>query len=161
MPFIGTFQSENHRWKERTPSLISTQHLIHFKKQHHASGQTRWRKCNGLELSYYLFGPGGLAVINETINSAVYQKLLSATMAISLYPQAEALSGYAAGQWSETSRYQQIHLNGSENKMRAVQWPSQSPVWNPIEMIVPKPLDSDAKDSSPVRLGHILVTSCY
>ncbi len=51
-------------------------------------------------------GPGWLAIIDGTMNSALYQKILKEN--VSLWPQAQAHLGYAAGQWSQT--HQQVHL---------------------------------------------------
>ncbi len=57
-------------------------------------------------------GPGRLAIIDGTMNSALYQK--GECPSISLWPQAQAHLGYAAGQWSQT--HQQDHLWMAQEK---------------------------------------------
>ncbi len=54
--------------------------------------------------------------------------------AVSLWPQAQAHLGYAAGQWSQT--HQLVHLwMAQEKQNKVLEWPSQSLDLNPIEML--------------------------
>ncbi len=76
-------------------------------------------------------GPGRLAIIDATMNSALYQKILKENVHPSVCAQAQVHLGYAAGQWSQT--HQQVHLWMPQEKVLV--WPSQSPDLNPIEML--------------------------
>ncbi len=58
-------------------------------------------------------GPGWLAIIDGTMNSSLYQKILKEN--VSLWPQAQAHLGSAAGQWSQT--HQQVHLWMAQEKL--------------------------------------------
>ncbi len=80
-------------------------------------------------------GPGRLAVINGTMNSAVYQKILKDNVRPSVRDlKLKRTWVLQQGQWSKT--HQQIHLWMAEEKqMKTLEWPSQSPDLNPIEML--------------------------
>ncbi len=60
-------------------------------------------------------GPGRLAIVDGTMNSALYQKILKKNMRPSVYPQAQVHLSYAAGQWSQT--HQQVHLWMGQEKL--------------------------------------------
>jgi len=72
--------------------------------------------------------PGRRAIMNETVKSALYQNILKEIdVRPSVYPQAQAHLGSAAGPWSQT--HQQVHLWTAQEKT------SQSPDLNPAEML--------------------------
>ncbi|KAK3528161.1 hypothetical protein QTP86_023883, partial [Hemibagrus guttatus] len=80
-------------------------------------------------------GPGRLAVINGTMNSAVYQKLLKENVRPSVCDlklkrtwvlQQDNDPKHASKSTSEWLK---------KNKMKTLEWPSQSPDLNPIEMM--------------------------
>ncbi len=79
-------------------------------------------------------GPGWLAIIDGTMNSALYQKILKENVRPSVCDLKLKHLGYAAGHWSQT--HQQVHLwMAQEKQMKVLEWPSQSPDLNPIEML--------------------------
>ncbi|KAK3535322.1 hypothetical protein QTP70_007932 [Hemibagrus guttatus] len=80
-------------------------------------------------------GPGRLAVINGTMNSAVYQKILKENVRPSVCDlklkrtwvlQQDNDSKHTSKSTSEWLK---------KNKMKTLEWPSQSPDLNPIEML--------------------------
>ncbi|KAK3562781.1 hypothetical protein QTP86_008381 [Hemibagrus guttatus] len=80
-------------------------------------------------------GPGRLAVINGTMNSAVYQKILKENVRPSVCDL--KLKRTWVLQQGNDSKH--ISKSTSEwlnkNKMKTLEWPSQSPDLNPIEML--------------------------
>ncbi|KAK3531532.1 hypothetical protein QTP70_024909 [Hemibagrus guttatus] len=80
-------------------------------------------------------GPGRLAVINGTMNSAVYQKILKENVRPSVCDLK------LKGTWVLQQDNDPKHTSKStsewlkKNKMKTLEWPSQSPDLNPIEML--------------------------
>ncbi|KAK3511591.1 hypothetical protein QTP70_011219 [Hemibagrus guttatus] len=80
-------------------------------------------------------GPGRLAVINGTMNSAVYQKILKENV----WPSVCDLK--LKRTWGLQQDNDPKHTSKStsewlkKNKMKTLEWPSQSPDLNPIEML--------------------------
>uniref|UniRef100_A0AAR2LJV0 Transposase n=1 Tax=Pygocentrus nattereri TaxID=42514 RepID=A0AAR2LJV0_PYGNA len=80
-------------------------------------------------------GPGRLAVINGTMNSAVYQKILKENVR----PSVRELK--LKRTWVLQQDNDPKHTSKSttewlkKNKMKTLEWPSQSPDLNPIEML--------------------------
>ncbi|KAK3513152.1 hypothetical protein QTP70_007486 [Hemibagrus guttatus] len=80
-------------------------------------------------------GPGRLAVINGTMNSAVYQKILKENVRPSV-SDLELKRTWVLQQDNDpkhTSKSTSEWLK--KNKMKTLEWPSQSPDLNPIEML--------------------------
>ncbi|KAK3509719.1 hypothetical protein QTP70_008457 [Hemibagrus guttatus] len=80
-------------------------------------------------------GPGRLAVINGTINSAVYQKILKENVQPSVY-DLELKRTWVLQQDNDpkhTSKSTSEWLK--KNKMKTLEWPGQSPDLKPIEML--------------------------
>ncbi len=65
--------------------------------------------------SFAAAGPGRLDIIDGTMNSELYQKILKDNVQPSVWPQAQAHLGYAVGQWSQT--HQQVHLRMAQEKL--------------------------------------------
>ncbi|KAK3522887.1 hypothetical protein QTP86_006347 [Hemibagrus guttatus] len=84
-------------------------------------------------LSHY--GPGRLAVINGTMNSAVYQKILKENVR----PSVRDLKLKRTWVLQQDNDPKHTSKSTSEwlkkNKMETLEWPSQSPDLNPIEML--------------------------
>ncbi|KAK3536029.1 hypothetical protein QTP70_025510, partial [Hemibagrus guttatus] len=80
-------------------------------------------------------GPGRLAVINVTMNSAVYQKILKENVRPSVCDHKLKRT------WVLQQDNDPKHTSKStsewlkKNKMKTLEWPSQSPDLNPIEML--------------------------
>ncbi|KAK3525999.1 hypothetical protein QTP70_011800 [Hemibagrus guttatus] len=80
-------------------------------------------------------GPGRLAVINGTMNSAVYQKILKENVRPSVCDHKLKRT------WVLQQDNDPKHTSKStsewlkKNKMKTLEWPSQSPDLNPIEML--------------------------
>ncbi|KAK3531714.1 hypothetical protein QTP70_025948, partial [Hemibagrus guttatus] len=80
-------------------------------------------------------GPGRLAVINGTMNSAVYQKILKENV------QPSVCDLKLKRTWVLQQDNDPKHTSKStsewlkKNKMKTLEWPSQSPDLNPIEML--------------------------
>ncbi|KAK3553212.1 hypothetical protein QTP86_031817 [Hemibagrus guttatus] len=80
-------------------------------------------------------GPGRLAVINGTVNSAVYQKILKENV------QPSVCDLKLKRTWVLQQDNDPKHTSKStsewlkKNKMKTLEWPSQSPDLNPIEML--------------------------
>ncbi|KAK3527102.1 hypothetical protein QTP86_010826 [Hemibagrus guttatus] len=80
-------------------------------------------------------GPGRLAVINRTMNSAVYQKILKENV------QPSVCDLKLKRTWVLQQDNDPKHTSKStsewlkKNKMKTLEWPSQSPDLNPIEML--------------------------
>ncbi|KAK3573943.1 hypothetical protein QTP86_033016, partial [Hemibagrus guttatus] len=80
-------------------------------------------------------GPGRLAVINGTMNSAVYQKILKENI------QPSVCDLKLKRTWVLQQDNDPKHTSKStskwlkKNKMKTLEWPSQSPDLNPIEML--------------------------
>ncbi|KAK3538185.1 hypothetical protein QTP70_032718 [Hemibagrus guttatus] len=80
-------------------------------------------------------GPGRLAVINGTMNSAVYQNILKENVRPSVY-DLKLKRTWVLQQDNDpkhTSKSTSEWLK--KNKMKTLEWPSQSPDLNPIEML--------------------------
>ncbi|KAK3552767.1 hypothetical protein QTP86_022344 [Hemibagrus guttatus] len=80
-------------------------------------------------------GPGRLAVINGTMNSAVYQKILKENVRPSVC-DLKLNQTWVLQQDNDpkhTSKSTSEWLK--KNKMKTLEWPSQSPDLNPIEML--------------------------
>ncbi|KAK3520058.1 hypothetical protein QTP70_011982 [Hemibagrus guttatus] len=80
-------------------------------------------------------GPGRLAVINGTMNSAVYQKILKENVRPSVC-DLKLKRTWVLQQDNDpkhTSKSTSEWLK--KNKMKTLEWPSQSPDLNPIEML--------------------------
>ncbi|KAK3527885.1 hypothetical protein QTP86_010205 [Hemibagrus guttatus] len=80
-------------------------------------------------------GPGRLAVINGTMNSAVYQKILKENVRPSVC-DLKLKQTWVLQQENDpkhTSKSTSEWLK--KNKMKTLEWPSQSPDLNPIEML--------------------------
>ncbi|KAK3561767.1 hypothetical protein QTP86_013416 [Hemibagrus guttatus] len=80
-------------------------------------------------------GPGRLAVINGTMNSAVYQKILKENVRPSVC-DLKLKQTWVLQQDNDpkhTSKSTSEWLK--KNKMKTLEWPSQSPDLNPIEML--------------------------
>ncbi|KAK3539696.1 hypothetical protein QTP70_012026 [Hemibagrus guttatus] len=80
-------------------------------------------------------GPGRLAVINGTMNSAVYQKILKENVRPSVC-DLKLKRTWVLQQDNDpkhTSKFTSEWLK--KNKMKTLEWPSQSPDLNPIEML--------------------------
>ncbi|KAK3537122.1 hypothetical protein QTP70_002140 [Hemibagrus guttatus] len=79
-------------------------------------------------------GPGRLAVINGTMNSAVYQNILKENVRPSVCDLRLKRT------WVLQQDNDPKHTSKStsewlkKNKMKTLEWPSQSPDLNPIEM---------------------------
>ena len=80
-------------------------------------------------------GPGRLAVVTGTINSAVYQKILKENVQLFVSDlklkrtwvlQQDNVPKHALKSTSEWLK---------KNKVKTLEWPSQSPDLNPIEML--------------------------
>ncbi|KAK3517541.1 hypothetical protein QTP70_012629 [Hemibagrus guttatus] len=83
----------------------------------------------------YGLGPGRLAVINGTMNSAVYQKILKENVRPSVC-DLKLKQTWVLQQDNDpkhTSKSTSEWLK--KNKMKTLEWPSQSPDLNPIEML--------------------------
>ncbi|KAK3561379.1 hypothetical protein QTP86_033119 [Hemibagrus guttatus] len=80
-------------------------------------------------------GPGRLAVINGTMNSAVYQKILKENV----WPSVCDLKLKRSWVLQQDNDPKHTSKSTSEwlkkNKMKTLEWPSQSPDLNPIEML--------------------------
>ncbi len=80
-------------------------------------------------------GPGRLAVINGTMNSAVYQKILKDNVR----PSVRDLKLKRTWVLQQDNDPKHTSKSTSEwlkkNKMKTLEWPSQSPDLNPIEML--------------------------
>ncbi|KAK3550047.1 hypothetical protein QTP86_019146 [Hemibagrus guttatus] len=80
-------------------------------------------------------GPGRLAVINGTMNSAVYQKILKENVR----PSVSDLKLKRTWVLQQDNNPKHTSKSTSEwlkkNKMKTLEWPSQSPDLNPIEML--------------------------
>ncbi|KAI3376068.1 hypothetical protein L3Q82_016607 [Scortum barcoo] len=80
-------------------------------------------------------GPGRLAVINGTMNSAVYQKILKENVR----PSVRDLKLKRTWVLQQDNDPKHTSKSTSEwlkrNKMKTLEWPSQSPDLNPIEML--------------------------
>ncbi len=80
-------------------------------------------------------GPGRLAVINGTMNSAVYQKILKDNVR----PSVRDLKMKRTWVLQQDNDPKHTSKSTSEwlkkNKMKTLEWPSQSPDLNPIEML--------------------------
>uniref|UniRef100_A0A8C4SI19 Tc1-like transposase DDE domain-containing protein n=1 Tax=Erpetoichthys calabaricus TaxID=27687 RepID=A0A8C4SI19_ERPCA len=80
-------------------------------------------------------GPGRLAVIDGTMNSTVYQKILKENVRPSVC-QLKLKRSWVLQQDNDpkhTSKSTSEWLK--KNKMKTLEWPSQSPDLNPIEML--------------------------
>ncbi len=81
-------------------------------------------------------GPGRLAVINGTMNSAVYQKILKDNVR----PSVRDLKLKRTWVLQQDNDPKHTSKSTSEwlkkNKMKTLEWPSQSPDLNPIEMLL-------------------------
>ncbi|MBN3294719.1 TCB1 transposase, partial [Polypterus senegalus] len=80
-------------------------------------------------------GPGRLAVIDGTMNSTVYQKILKENVRPSVR-QLKLKRSWVLQQDNDpkhTSKSTSEWLK--KNKMKTLEWPSQSPDLNPIEML--------------------------
>ncbi|KAK3570405.1 hypothetical protein QTP86_019286 [Hemibagrus guttatus] len=83
----------------------------------------------------FLEGPGRLAVINGTMNSAVYQNILKENVRPSVC-DLKLKQTWVLQQDNDpkhTSKSTSEWLK--KNKMKTLEWPSQSPDLNPIEML--------------------------
>ncbi|KAK3562989.1 hypothetical protein QTP86_013253 [Hemibagrus guttatus] len=83
----------------------------------------------------FLEGPGRLAVINGTMNSAIYQKILKENVRPS-FCDLKLKRTWVLQQDNDpkhTSKSTSEWLK--KNKMKTLDWPSQSPDLNPIEML--------------------------
>ncbi len=80
-------------------------------------------------------GPGRLAVINGTMNSAVYQKILKDNVRPSV--RNLKLKRTWVLQQDNDSKHTSKSISEwlKKNKMKTLEWPSQSPDLNPIEML--------------------------
>ncbi len=80
-------------------------------------------------------GPGRLTVINGTMNSAVYQKILKDNV----WPSVRDLKLNRTWVLQQDNDPKHTSKSTSEwlkkNKMKTLEWPSQSPDLNPIEML--------------------------
>ncbi|KAK3510401.1 hypothetical protein QTP70_005894 [Hemibagrus guttatus] len=80
-------------------------------------------------------GPGRLAVINGTMNSAVYQKILKENVRRSVcdlkLKRTWVLQQDNDPKHTSKSTFEWL----KKNKMKTLEWPSQSPDLNPIEML--------------------------
>ncbi len=80
-------------------------------------------------------GPGRLAVLNGTMNSAVYQKILKDNVR----PSVRDLKMKRTWVLQQDNDPKHTSKSTSEwlkkNKMKTLEWPSQSPDLNPIEML--------------------------
>ncbi len=80
-------------------------------------------------------GPGRLAVINGTMNSAVYQKILKDNVR----PSVRDLKLKRTWVLQQDNDPKHTSKSTSEwlkkNKMKTLEWPSESPDLNPIEML--------------------------
>ncbi|KAK3556981.1 hypothetical protein QTP70_022323 [Hemibagrus guttatus] len=80
-------------------------------------------------------GPGRLAVINGTMNSAVYLKILKENVRPSVFDLKLKRTWFLQqdNDPKHTSKSTSEWLK--KNKMKTLEWPSQSPDLNPIEML--------------------------
>ncbi|KAK3534889.1 hypothetical protein QTP70_001921 [Hemibagrus guttatus] len=80
-------------------------------------------------------GPGRLAVINGTMNSAVYQKILKENVRPSVCDL--KLKRTCVLQQDNDPKHTSKSTSEwlKKNKMKTLEWPSQSPGLNPIEML--------------------------
>ncbi|KAK3556141.1 hypothetical protein QTP70_005626 [Hemibagrus guttatus] len=87
------------------------------------------KKLNILE------GPGRLAVINGTMNSVVYQKILKVNVRPSVC-DLKLKRTWVLQQDNDTKHTSKSTFEWlKKNKMKTLEWPSQSPDLNPIEML--------------------------
>ncbi|KAK3559223.1 hypothetical protein QTP86_008366 [Hemibagrus guttatus] len=97
-------------------------------------GQTKPLLEHGQEC-WVITRPGRLAVINGAMNSAVYQKILKENVRPSVY-ELKLKRTWVLQQDNDpkhTSKSTSEWLK--KNKMKTLEWPSQSPDLNPIEML--------------------------
>ncbi|KAK3528622.1 hypothetical protein QTP70_006032 [Hemibagrus guttatus] len=135
---------ENTLWTEETKTELFGRSVSHYV----------WRKSNtafqnknitptvkyggGSVMVWGCFaasGPGRLAVINGTMNSAVYQKILKENVRPSVC-DLKLKRTWVLQQDNDpkhTSKSTSEWLK--KNKMKTLEWPSQSPDLNPIEML--------------------------
>ncbi|KAK3536221.1 hypothetical protein QTP86_000202 [Hemibagrus guttatus] len=80
-------------------------------------------------------GPGRLAVINGTMNSAVYQKILKDDVRPSVCDLKLKRTWVLQQDNDPTHTSKSTSEWLKKNKMKTLEWPSQSPDLNPIEML--------------------------
>uniref|UniRef100_A0A8C1VXN7 Transposase n=1 Tax=Cyprinus carpio TaxID=7962 RepID=A0A8C1VXN7_CYPCA len=80
-------------------------------------------------------GPGRLAVINGTMNSAVYQKILKENVRPSVCDLKLKRTWVLQQDNDPKHTSKSIFKWLKKNKMKTLEWPSQSPDLNPIEML--------------------------
>ncbi|KAK3507977.1 hypothetical protein QTP70_007945 [Hemibagrus guttatus] len=127
------------RVPKRKP-LLSKKNIkarLSFARKHLDDPQDFWDIICGLtrQKLNFLEGPGSLAVINGTMNSAVYQKILKENVRPSVC-DLKLKRTWVLQQDNDpkhTSKSTSEWLK--KNKMKTLEWPSQSPDLKPIEML--------------------------
>ncbi|KAK3555601.1 hypothetical protein QTP86_025658 [Hemibagrus guttatus] len=123
----------------RRKPLLSKKNIkarLSFARKHLDDPQDFWENTLWMRQKLnFLEGPGRLAVINGTMNSAVYQKLLKENVRPSVCDLKLKRT------WVLQQDNDPKHTNKStsewlkKNRMKTLEWPSQSPDLNPIEML--------------------------
>ncbi|KAK3551068.1 hypothetical protein QTP70_011482 [Hemibagrus guttatus] len=135
---------ENTLWTDETKIELFGRSVSHYVRR---KSNTTFQKKNIIPTVKYgggsvmvwgcfaASGPGRLAVINGTMNSAVYQKILEENVR----PSVSDLK--LKRTWVLQQHNDPKHTSKStsewlkKNKMKTLEWPSQSPDLNPIEML--------------------------
>ncbi|KAK3535010.1 hypothetical protein QTP70_001966 [Hemibagrus guttatus] len=135
---------ENTLWTDETKILLFGRSVSHYVWR---KSNTAFQKKNIIPTVKYgggsvmvwgcfaASGPGRLAVINGTMNSAVYQKILKENVR----PSVCDLKLKPTWVLQQDNDPKHTSKSASEwlkkNKMKTLEWPSQSPDLNPIEML--------------------------
>lgn len=78
---------------------------------------------------FFASGPGQLAIIEGTMNSELYQKIVSEDVREYVHElKFKRKMGYAAKQWPKT-------YNTDKAEVNVFEWPSQNPDLNSIKML--------------------------
>ncbi|KAK3571374.1 hypothetical protein QTP86_009746 [Hemibagrus guttatus] len=139
LPSVGCPAKLSDRGRRTLVSEVTKNMMVTLKQLQHFSverGEPFRRTTISAALHQSgLNGPGRLAVINGTMNSAVYQKILKENVRPSVC-DLKLKRTWVLQQDNDpkhTSKSTSEWLK--KNKMKTLEWPSQSPDLNPIEML--------------------------